>query len=125
MDKPVIMKWMIVLAALVTMSFIYKLSGNYVLTITSSRDSCYALKHSAYRVMEIIENTLTDTVVLGGGIVFPGYTGEFKYIMVGTKREAAWDPNSGLFRWAKTEHICFYQLRNRVTKGKLVIKYSY
>ena len=71
------------------------------------------------RQLEIIENTFTDTTVLGFAILLPGYTGKFNYLRYG---DNIIDPKaSGLFL-PPANMICIHFIRP--TKGKLVIKYT-
>ena len=95
------------------------------LVVFGLKDSCYNLQDSvmhkpiaASRELEIIQNTLEDTVVLGFAIVAPGYTGKFRYL-------GGYDPDISDEQLPKLSKICVGLYQRRPSKGKLIIKYLY
>ena len=72
---------------------------------------------TASRVVEIIENTFKDTIVIGYGVLYPGYVGRFNYLKnVYTKGlpEKSWPP---------TTELCINPYQNRLVEGRLIIRY--
>ena len=77
------------------------------------------------RGIEIIKNTLTDTVLLGLAVVPAGYIGEFRYLRVSDSVVAPFDPNLDISILPKTKTICINLYQRRAAQGELIIKYYY
>ncbi len=99
---------------------------NYkILKLNAASDSCFTLPQEAYREIEIVENTLTDTIGLGYSILAPEKLGTFIY-------RRAHKGNDGLLylemsqsKWPKTPKFCFDEYKKRKAKGYIIIKYRY
>ena len=72
--------------------------------------------------MEIIENTLDDSALLGFGIIAPDYLGSFNYLQ---KDSVLIYPEMPESYWPKTNTICVHQYKEKPVQGKVVIKYYY
>ena len=104
--------------------------GTATIKISGIKDSCYYLGNSgkpieAFRKVEILENTMTDTIVLGYAVVYPGYVGEFPYLRMDGRVDAAIDPETPEKFWPKTKMFCVNLYQRKVVQGELTIKYSY
>gem|GEM_PF-4796997 len=95
-----------------------------VLKIEVTKDSCYKLIDSANRHIEIIENTLQDTVVLGFAVLPPKYVGNFNYLRSDERVDAAIYPETPEHLMPKTKMICINLYARRKNKGHLVIKFK-
>ncbi|MBS1512551.1 MAG: hypothetical protein JST86_17025 [Bacteroidetes bacterium] len=106
-----------------------------IIKLSVASDSCSFLKDSgmqktqfrnAYRQIEIIENTCTDTIGLGYGILFPGYTGKFTYLRVDDKNGSGIiNYNDDPETWSRTNSFCVDFYQKRKSKGYIVIRYRY
>lgn len=99
------------------------------ITISEIKDSCYVLMSSnkkdtlqASRQLEILENTFTDTTILGYAVLLPGYTGKFNYLRYGDNIVYSKDHE---IHWPPTDRFCINLYKGRSLKGKLVIRFSY
>ncbi len=109
-----------------------KSQNTSTLKIFPENDSCYYLRNDktneiieAFRKIRIVENTLTDTISLGFVILPPRYVGEFFYLRVDERVDAAIDPELDDKYWPKTRMFCINLYEHKPVKGKLVIQYSY
>jgi len=103
-----------------------------IIVVSALKDSCYNLQDTitkkpieAFRELEIIQNTLDDTIGLGFAILQPGYSGKFRYLRGNENQNGAYDPEISDEYLPKTKTICVDLYQRRPAKGKLVIKYSY
>lgn len=103
------------------------------IVLEAKKDSCYWIIDSTHqkaievsRTIEIVENTLEDTIGLGFAIVHPNQTGKFKYLRSNES------PQSGVIYYEtpdeqlpKTKTFCIDLYQRRSVKGYLKIKYYY
>lgn len=76
----------------------------------------------AFREMEVVENTLSDTVVIGWGVLAPGDKGRHNYLRPGEYAENQED----VYNLPKTPEICIGHFLKRVpSSGKVIIRYQY
>ena len=83
-------------------------------------DTCFQLPIEANRTIEIVENTVTDTVDLGYVVYFPGQTGKFTYRRYGKGFIDVDLPDDML---PSTNEICIGRYQNREVTGYIKIKY--
>ena len=101
---------------------------NWTIEIIGNKDSCYKLLDSsgklieANRFLEIIENTFRDTFAMGYAVVYPGYTGEFRYLRAG-KNSVLYTEGISEDGLPSTSEICINAYQGRYLEGKIVIKY--
>ncbi len=88
------------------------------------KDSCYYLMDSAKRKVEIIENTLEDTILFGFAILPPGYIGQFEYLRSDESNDAMIYAETPKKNWPKTKMFCVNLYQKKPNKGKVVIKYD-
>jgi hypothetical protein len=98
--------------------------SEHTVTIEAKTDSCYLLQDSVSRKIEIIENTLDDTTILGLGVLPPGYTGEFIYVQFGTATDAAMYPGTPEELMPETNMFCINLYQKRPAAGYVVIRYK-
>jgi len=108
-----------------------KASTTKILTINTSVDSCYVLLDStgrpvsAYRKMKILENSLSDSILIGFAVIPPGRLGEMGYYRVDTSVDKCFDPKYGTEDLPKTPMICLNLYLKRNFKGEIKIEYEY
>ena len=108
-----------------------KKNNSRILTINISKDSCYVLLDSAgkpitaFRGMKILENSLSDTIGIGFGIISPGYIGKIGYYRVDTSVDKCFDPKYGTEKLPKTPMICVDLYLKRNFKGEIKLEYEY
>jgi hypothetical protein len=96
--------------------------------VSLGKDTCFTLLDvngksiDATRKMEIIENTLDDSALLGFSVISPDYLGSFNYLQ---KDSSLIYPEMPERYWPKTNTICVHQYNKKPVQGKLVIKYYY
>jgi hypothetical protein len=95
------------------------------------RDSCYHLmlkgqEIAANRKLNILENTLTDTILLGFTIVAPNYTGEVIYLQKDTVTSNSFYQSSGDDEnLPKTKSLCIHLYQKKAANGKIRVQYFY
>ena len=76
----------------------------------------------AFRELEILENTLSDTVVIGWGVLPQGYKGRHNYLLPGEYTEDQEDVNN----LPKIPEICISRFHKRAPSyGKVIIRFRY
>ena len=90
--------------------------------LEAQHDSCYILKDSASRIVEILENTLSDTVIFGASVVYPKYTGIYKYLRLDKRVDFLFDPQTPEKYLPKTKLLCLSLYQNRRANGYLLIR---
>ena len=89
----------------------------------SRLDTCFALidgqdnKILAARELEIVENSLTDSIAIGFGVLPPNYLGKIFYSQEGNVMLYRGDKNS------RTDSLCFNYYNGRRSRGKIKIEY--
>jgi hypothetical protein len=103
-----------------------------LLQLDVEMDSCYLLKSfdgvkdlRISRDIEIVENTISDTCILGASIITPKQIGKIKYLQIDRRTDAVLDPDSDLSNQPKTSMLCIHSYLKKKVTGKLLIKYSY
>ena len=95
-----------------------------ILKIEGNNDTCYTLTDSVKRQVDIIENTLEDTILLGFGVVPPKYIGKFNYLGVDGKTDALIYPQTPTELMPKIATICVNLYEKRRAKGFVVLKFK-
>lgn len=71
------------------------------------------------RHIQILKNTLNDTILFGYGILAPGQVGNVGYTRLGNRNDAALNLN---YKNPKTDRICISPYKKKEVKGILLIK---
>jgi hypothetical protein len=102
-----------------------------IIEIEPKQDSCYTLKENG-QIMQvsrrfiILENTLTDTILLGFTIVSPKYTGEVIYLQQDTVTSRSLSYLNGDSEvLPKTNKLCLHLYQNKLANGKIRVQYFY
>lgn len=90
--------------------------------LEAQRDTCYILKDSVNRIVEILENTLSDTAIFGASVVYPNYTGEYKYLRLDKKVDFIFDSETPEKYLPKTQMLCLSLYKNKRVNGYLLIR---
>jgi len=123
MDKSITMKKIpIFLLVALILSCKSNPKTSNVFKIEGSKDSCYKFTDSVKRQVEIIENTLQDTVLLGFTVVPPKYVGNFNYLGIDGRNDAVIYPETPEQLMPKTTMICINLYKQRKVKGYLILK---
>lgn len=78
------------------------------------------------RKVIILENTLTDTILLGFTIVSPKYTGEVIYLQQDTvTSRSLYYVNGDSEVLPKTNKLCLHLYQNKLANGKIRVQYFY
>lgn len=76
----------------------------------------------AFREFEVVENTLSDPVLIGAAVLAKGYKGRFNYLLPGEYAEN----QEHVFKLPKTSEICITYFHKKVlSAGKVVIRFNY
>ena len=118
-------------------SSIFSCSEYGTITITAKDlkavDNCFPIKVankkvSVSREVEVVENTLTDTVGLGFAILAPKYTGKFEYARMGNGLVDT-DFGTAVTDYPNISEICIDlqmgKMERKPKEGKHVIRFKY
>ena len=102
------------------------------ITIKVFNDTCYYLLGSSdaaqleiNRKLEILENTLSDTILLGTSVLPVGYKGTLEYRRVSDTINSPYAPDIDVSLLPKAKTICVNLYQRRPVQGILKIKYYY
>lgn len=126
------MKLIIVISIIAAIS-IYgcKTRKNETLTATiniTNPDTCFDLSAGDSvlfrRDIEILENTLSDTIGLGFGVVAPNRLGKMIYMQNGVNDVVYYEPALGTHNLSPINSVCFQPYRNKKAESYLKIKFQ-
>ncbi len=93
-------------------------------------DTCTVLRSddtliSAFREIEIIKNSMSDTVVFGTSLLLPQYTGEFLYLQIDNRRDITEYPETGIMFMSRTSMLCIHPTPFTKANGRIQVKVYY
>lgn len=124
------LKFILFIVPLIGFSFSCAQKNKGIIKIELNGDSVkvYAIDEpkniKVFRELTILENTLTDTILLGYSVVPVNYIGKILYTKEG-ETALYIDEHADVKSLPKIDSIFVYRFNNRVVKGKLLIEYTY
>jgi hypothetical protein len=93
-------------------------------------DTCISLKKwdsiiNATRRLDIVSNSLTDTVVFGTSILPPRYVGEFWYLQIDNRRDISEYPGNDINVMSRTKMLCIHPTPYTRARGRLKVRVYY
>lgn len=92
-------------------------------------DTCITFKNKSGNVtpvsreFEILKNTVSDTIAIGGGIIQPNYRGKLLYLFLDNRTDVLLDPKVNFNYQPKLHQLCIQSYKGKRVSGKLVLQY--
>ena len=92
---------------------------------SETKEKCFFLKENKLdtlkfnRYLKIIKNTLTDTIVIGQGLLTPKYLGVIAYTKLGNRDDVMLDVE---YENPQADRICISSYKNKKSSGVLIFQ---